>query len=58
MGILLCSILRNHLYNIGHLANEFLAKIPIISDLEMIDEHIQLMVVHLNVRSLVIKLYI
>ena len=57
MGILLCPILRDHLDNIGHLVNEFLAQLPVISDLVMVDENVELLVVHFNVRGLVIKLY-
>ena len=57
MGILLCPILSNHLDNIGHLVNEFLAQLPVISDLVMVDENVELLVVHFNVRGLVIKLY-
>ena len=57
MCILLCPILSNHLDNIGHLVNEFLAQLPIVSDLVMVDENVELLVVHFNVRGLVIKLY-
>ena len=57
MCILLCPILRYHLDNIGHLVNEFLAQLPIVSDLVMVDENVELLVEHFNIRGLVIKLY-